>query len=62
MERELIAKVEGRGVDNDAGTVLVYRLGDQVSLVATAEKNGDAEIILGKAAAAALAEALTKVS
>jgi hypothetical protein len=62
MERELIAKVEGRSVDNDTGTVLVYRLGDQVSLVATAEKNGDAEIILSKAAAAALAEGLTKAS
>jgi hypothetical protein len=62
MERELIAKVEGRGVDNDAGAVLVYRVGDQVSLVATAEKNGDTEIILGKAAAVALSEALKKAS
>jgi hypothetical protein len=60
MERELIAKVEGRGVDNDAGAILVYRVGDQVSLVATAEKNGDAEIILGKAAAMALSEALKR--
>jgi alpha-D-ribose 1-methylphosphonate 5-phosphate C-P lyase len=62
MERELIAKVEGHGVDNDAGAILVYRFGDKVSLVATAEKNGDAEIILSKAAAMALSDALKKVS
>ena len=62
MQRELVIKVDGKGVDDDAGSILVYRLGDQVSLVATAEKNGDAEVILDKATAAALAEALTKVS
>ena len=62
MQRELVIRVDGRGVDDDAGSILVYRLGDQVSLVATAEKNGDAEVILDKAATMALAEALRKVS
>ncbi len=62
MQREFVVRVDGRGVDDDAGTILVYRLGDQVSLVATAEKNGDAEVILDKAATSALAEALRKVS
>jgi len=33
MERELIAKVEGRGVDNDAGTVLVYRASSACGLL-----------------------------
>jgi hypothetical protein len=61
MERELVIRVDGQGVDDDAGSIVVYRLGDQVSLVATAEKNGDAEVILDKAAAIALAEALRKL-
>ncbi len=62
MEREFVIRVDGRGVDDDAGSILVYRVGDHVSLVATAEKNGDAEIILDKAAVIALAEALRRVS
>ena len=62
MERELVIRVDGRGVDGDGGSILVYRSGDRVSLVATSEKNGDAEVILDKAAANALAEALRKVS
>ncbi len=62
MEREHVIRVDGRGVDGDAGSILVYRSGDRVALVATAEKNGDAEVILDKAAANALAEALRKVS
>jgi hypothetical protein len=62
MERELVIRVDGRGVDEDAGSILVYRLGEQVFLVATAEKNGDAEVILDKAATALLAEALKKIS
>ena len=61
-DRELVIRVDGKGVDDDAGSILVYRFGDRVSLVATAEKNGDAEIILDKTAAAKLAEALRKVS
>jgi len=61
MERELVIRVDGQGVDDDAGSIVVYRLGDQVSLVATAEKSGDAEVILDKAAAIALAEALRKL-
>ena len=62
MERELVIRVDGRGVDDDAGSILVYRLGEQVSMVATEEKNGDAEVILDKAATALLAEALKKIS
>lgn len=62
MEREPVIRVDGRGVDDDAGSILVYRVGDKVSLVATAEKGGDAEVILDRAATAALAEALRKVS
>ena len=61
-KREHVIKVEGAGVDNDTGFVLVYDCGDRVSLVASAEKNGDAEVILDKAATAALAEALRKLS
>jgi hypothetical protein len=61
-KREQVIKVDGAGVDNDAGFILVYDCGDRVSLVASAEKNGDAEIILDKAATAALAEALRKLS
>ena len=61
-KREHVLKVEGAGVDNDAGFILVYDCGDRVSLVASAEKNGDAEIILDKAATAALADALRKLS
>jgi len=62
MERELVTKVYGRGVDDDAAIILVYRFGESVSLVATAEKSGDAEVILDKSAVAALAEALRNVS
>jgi hypothetical protein len=62
MERKFVAKVESQGVDSDPGSVLVYRLGEQVSVVATAEKSGDVEIILDKAATFALAEALKKAS
>jgi hypothetical protein len=32
MEREFVAKIDGRGVDDDAGSILIYRLGGQVSL------------------------------
>lgn len=60
MERKLLIRVDGRGIDEDAGIILLYRIGDRVSLVATVEKDGDAEIILDKAAAAVLAEALRK--
>jgi len=35
MERELVAKIESRGVDADAGSILVYRVGNEVSVVAT---------------------------
>lgn len=62
MERELVIKVQGRGVDDDAASVLVYRLGQRISLVATAEKSGDAEVILDRATVATLAEALRKVA
>jgi len=61
-KRERVIKVDGTGVDDDAGFILVYDCGNQVSLVASAEKNGDAEVILDKAATAALAEALRKLS
>lgn len=61
-KREQVIKVDGVGVDNDAGFILVYDCGDRVSLVASAEKNGDAEIILDKFATAALAQALRKLS
>jgi len=62
MERKLLTRVDGRGVDDDAGSILVYRVGDYVSLVATAEKDGDTEVILDKAATKAHAEALRKLS
>jgi hypothetical protein len=62
MERELVARVEGRGVDDDPGIILIYRLGEQVSLVATSENGGDAEVILDRAAVAAFSEALKKIS
>ena len=61
-KREHVLKVEGADFDNDAGFILVYDCGDRVSLVASTEKNGDAEIILDKSATAALAEALRKLS
>jgi hypothetical protein len=61
-ERELIIRIDGLGVDDDTGMILVYRVGDQVSLVATAENNGDAEIVLDKAATAKLAQALKEIS
>jgi hypothetical protein len=61
-KREQVIKVDGAGVGNDAGFILVYDCGDRVSLVASAEKNGDAEVILDKTATAALAEALRKLS
>jgi len=61
-KREHVFKVENADVDNEAGFILVYDCGDRVSLVASAEKNGDAEIILDKAATAALADALRKLS
>jgi hypothetical protein len=56
-KREYVIKVDGAGVDNDAGFILVYDCGDHISLVASAEKNGDAEVFLNKAATAALGEA-----
>lgn len=62
MERELVIKVQGRGVNDDAASVLVYRLADRISLVATAEKGSDAEVILDRAAAVALANALKTIS
>jgi len=61
MERELIIRVDGRGSDGDAGSVLVYWSTDGVSLVATAEKNGDAEVILDRGGVAALAKALSEL-
>jgi len=61
VERKLIITVDGRGVDDDAGSILVYRYGENISLVATAEENGDAEVILDRAAAVALAEALRNI-
>ena len=61
-EREFVIRVDGQGVDGDAGSILVFRQGDCVSLVATAEKNGDAEVVLDKVAVAALAESLRKIS
>jgi hypothetical protein len=61
-EREQIIKVDGKGVDDDTGFILVYRWGSHVSLVVSSEKNGDGEVILDKAATAALAEALRKLS
>jgi hypothetical protein len=54
--------VEGRGVDDDPGIILIYRLGEQVSLVATSEKGGDAEVILERAVVAALSDALKRIS
>lgn len=60
MERKLLIRVDGRGTNEDAGIILLYRIGDRVSLVATVEKDGDAEIMLDKASAAALAEALRR--
>ena len=62
MEREIVIKVQGRGVDDDAACILIYRVGDRVSFVATAEENGDAEVILDKAAAVELANALKAIS
>jgi hypothetical protein len=58
MQRELVIKLDGKGVDDDAGFILVYRCGDHVSLVASAEKNGDAEIVLDQAGVASLCGAL----
>lgn len=61
-QREFVTKVVGSGVDGDQEVVLVYRHGDKISVVATAEKNGDAEVILDRAAAASLAEALAEAA
>jgi hypothetical protein len=61
MERKLVIKVDGRGVDDDAGSILIYTQGEKISLVATAEKNGDAEVVLDRVAAAVLAEALRNI-
>ena len=60
-EREFVIRVDGKGVDGDAGVILVYRLGDSISLVATAEKNGDAEVVLDAVAAGLLIEALNGI-
>ena len=57
-EHEFVIRVDGRGVDGDAGSILFYCLGDCVSLVATVEKNGDAEAVLAPATTASLDEAL----
>lgn len=57
-QRELISKTEGTGVDGDQGMVLVYRLLDRVSIVATSRKNGDAEIIIRESEARKLGQAL----
>jgi hypothetical protein len=61
-ERVFVIRVDGRGVDGDVGSILVYHKGERISSVATAEKNGDAEVILDKAAVAALAEALKDIT
>ena len=60
--RELVTKVVGTGVEGDQGVILVYRQGDRISVVATAEKNGDAEVILDRVAAASLAAALAQAT
>jgi hypothetical protein len=61
-QRERVIKIDGKGVEDDVGFIVVYDCGDHVSLVASTEKNGDAEVNLDKAATAALAEALRKLS
>ncbi len=60
MQRKLLIKVEGQDVDGSPAMVLVYELGEQVSLLATTQIDGDAEVLLDKARAATLAEALSR--
>jgi len=61
MKRELVIRVEGRGTEGDGGSVILYRLGERILLLTTVEKNGEAEVVLDKGAAAALAEALRNI-
>lgn len=56
--REIITRLDGTGVDGDKGTLLIYRIGDDFSIVATTEQNGDAEVILDKSAMQQLVQAL----
>ncbi len=59
-ERIPLGRIACRGVDDDEATILVYRVGTQISLVATAQKGGDAEVLLDADQVKSLAEDLLK--
>jgi hypothetical protein len=58
-EREFIARVDGKGSDDGASSLLAYRLGARIEIVVTEEEVGDATVFLTEDHAKALVEALT---
>ena len=62
MERELIVRVDGKPVETeeDSASVLVYRNGEGIEVVATVEDMTDAAVFLSNEKAIALAEAILK--
>jgi hypothetical protein len=57
--REFIARVDGKGSDDGASSLLAYRLGAMIEIVVTEEEVGDATVFLTKDQTKALVEALT---
>jgi hypothetical protein len=56
--RELLVRVDGAGSDAGSATVLAYRVGSRIEIVATEEGDGDAAVLLSASDALALARAL----
>ena len=58
-QRKPIALIGGKGSDDGTASVLVYRLGTSIEIVATEEGAGDAAVFLTEAQAKELVRALT---
>ena len=60
LKRRMISQVKvGKIVDGEPdGMVLIYAMGDQMTLVVTSRTNGDAELFLNRDEAARVASAI----
>jgi hypothetical protein len=57
--RELIVRIDAKASSaKGAGSVLVYRLGSHIEIVATEENGGDAAVLVSEEQALALARAV----
>ena len=61
-KREELIQVKCQSIDGDAAAVSVYRIGQDFSLAATIEHDGDYEVVLRKSEIQALVQALTELT